>query len=361
MYTPLTNQQAYDAQGSANADTQMALNQARTGALAGQFDSNGDRGAQQGSNVTTIASPEFSNTLNAVDPTGQGNLNTDLQETSAIVDPESTIDKIMQGVSLAASVGALTAGAGGMLGAGAGFGLGLSAPVATVGSGVVGGAAEGLLTNGTSGGAIGKDALTGGLTAGIAQGVAPLTGALGDTIYNADPGFVSSDTADALAGGLTKGAVGAGIGALTGGSNGALVGGIGGATAGAVTGETGMAPLGQVSGTIAGGLANKYLTSPAAPAAAPAAPAATTPAVAPAAANTQQVLPTLPGTSGPQAMASTTQGPTGNIGAYSGFNDTGSTAGLGYAPRQEANMSGTNWATYGEGPEQQFFQPASGG
>jgi hypothetical protein len=347
-YVPITAAQSTAAQNSANADTQLALNQSKIGALGGQFDRSGDRGASQGSNLTAIASPQFAGTMNAVDPTGQGNFGKDLQETQQILQPESTIDKIMQAVSLGASIAPIAALTGGAAAGALGGGT-----LGTIGGGVVGGATagaeSGLLTQGTAGGAIGKGALAGGIAGGVGAAATPLVSGLGDQIYNVNPGWVSSDTADALAGGIVKGGIGASMGALSGGSNGALVGGIGGATAGAVSGETGNSQLGQVSGTIAGGLANKYLTTP------PSAPAPIqAPAAVPAAqANTQQILPTLSGT------ATTTQGPTGNIGPYSGYQ--GSTAGLGYAPRQEANMSNVDWATYGQGPEQQFFQPASGG
>jgi hypothetical protein len=80
-------------------------------------------------------------------------------------------------------------------------------------------------------------------------------------------------------------------------------------------------------------------------------PAAAPPIATPAKATTTQGMPTLPA-----AQPQPSYTPPTNVGTYSGYN--GSTTGLGYAPRQEANMSGTDWATYGQGPEQQFFQPA---
>jgi hypothetical protein len=359
-YTPLTAEQLQAAYAQLPADNAMAMQAARPNAGGGVGASDDVRrinpaGGYTNQNFTAQGSPQFFNTLNAVDPNGTGNFGKDLQETTQILQPESSIDKFWQQLALASSVGALTAGAGGMLAAPATAALGTTAGgiAAGAGAGAVGGLAQGVLTSGQINP---QDIGMGALGGGIAAGVQPLTNGLGDAIYNADPGMISNAGADALSSGLVKGGIGAGLGALSNGSNGALVGGLGGATAGSIGSLTDSSGLGKLSGTIAGGLANKYLTTPASPGpsqvptAGPSQVPAAQGAVPAAQANTQQVIPTLPA-----PMATTTQGPSGNIGPYSGYTNS---AGLGYQPRQQVDMSGVDWAHYGQGPEQQFFQPA---
>jgi hypothetical protein len=262
--------------------------------------------------------------------------------TDAIFYPESTFDKLGGDAALAAS---LVAGGYALApvaaGAAAGAGLGTGAVTAagvpvlttagTIGAGALTGAGTGALQSALTGTSLGTDVGLGALGGGLSAAAQPAIGALGDATGIPAP----------LAGGIVKGAVGAGVGALgadlTGGNvgNGALVGGIGGATAGVVGGLSGSAALGNAAGTIGSTLAGKYLTGSGAPA-----PATTTTTPAPtAAAAAAPVMPALP------ATANTSTGPT-NIGSYSGY---------GYAPRTYTPPSGINYATYGQGPEANFF------
>lgn len=215
------------------------------------------------------------------------------------------------------------------------------------------GAGSGAITGALSGGNIGKSALLGGIGGGITGGLSGsgITGT-GQT-YLTDVYGVPQTVAN----GLVQGVEGAGIGAIkgavggTGAGNGALVGGLSGAASGAINGamqgatNQNVSPVASVAGNVAGGiigskLAQPYLSSPSAPAAP--APAAAPPT------STAASLPSLPGQSAPPAIAAPGSMGSTNIGSYSGY---------GYQPRQEANMAGTNWAQYGTGPEQQFFQP----
>lgn len=235
------------------------------------------------------------------------------------------IDKLIP----ALAIGMATAGVGAGVGGAIGDTLG-----ATAGN-IAGGATAGGLGAAVQGQNPLKATLLGGLGGGLSTLASPVTGALTNAGLN-----------PALASGLVRGGIGAGVGALggalTGGNigNSALSGGIGGAASGIIGNMSGSQQLGNVAGTIGGALANKYLGSQA--------PAAKAPAVsAPAAPSALPNLPSAPGMS-----------QTGNIGAYSGYAPSNGAQGLGYQPRQQANMSGTDWAHYGQGPEQQFFQPS---
>jgi hypothetical protein len=234
----------------------------------------------------------------------------------------------------------------------AGLGLG-----GALGGGALAGAAGAAASDEVGGhpltlGSVGKGAGLGALTAGVGYGLGPnglnATGALSNATG------ISPTASSAVVQGAAHAGEGA-IGSAVNGGNpleGAVVGGASGAASGAAGTYTGTPGIGTLAGLgtgiIAGDLASKYLS--------PSTPSSTTlPATATGA------LPSLPGsapaTSTTQQVQPTSQAPVaGSIGTYSGYN--GPTTGLGYAPRQEANMSGTDWATYGQGPEQQFFQPA---
>lgn len=207
----------------------------------------------------------------------------------------------------------------------------IGAGAGTVGAGATTGAISGASQAALTGQNVGKGALIGGALGGIGQGVAntgvgkAATGALGNIGVPAP-----------LATGIVKGAVGAGLGAATGAATGsgaakgALTGGASGFTSGVIGNVTNSPVLGQVSGTIAGNLANKYLAPTTPPKASPPPSSVVAP---PASAGTAQ-LPSLP------------TAPATNIGSYSGY---------GYQPRTQANPN-INYATYGQGPEAQFFQ-----
>ena len=270
-YNPITNQQYYNAQNAANTDAQLARNQASRRFGGGATGGTGDRGVAAGSQLTAIGTPKFDNTLNALDPTGRGNFTKDLQETTAILQPESTADKILQGVSLAASIApfaALGGAAVAPLAASAGGGVAGGA-ITGAAAGIGGGAATGLLTSGTSGGAIGKDALKGGLTGAVTGGLnglnstglglpQPLTGAAGGAVKSAITG------GNPLVGALSG--AGSGLGAMTGIAGASQLGGmagtalgnefmlpsIAGASPGVMSGlNSGMSAIGQ-TGNIAG-------------------------------------------------------------------------------------------------------------
>lgn len=204
--------------------------------------------------------------------------------------------------------------------------------------------------------AIGSGYAFGPIIAGAGQGFANATVNNQNVLKGAAVGALSgAATQGAGALGVNPAISGAAIGALrskfTGGSpaNGAIVGGLSGAANGAVGSASGNPYLGQAAGTVAGTLANKYLTSP--PSVAPA--HVGTPAIM---GSTPTSLPTLPGQQPKQVTpppAPITPSPV-NTGPYSGYS-----AGLGYQPRQEASMAGVDWANYGQGPEQNFFQPVS--
>lgn len=230
---------------------------------------------------------------------------------------------------------------GGALAGGLGAGAGtLGGAVGTgIGAGAVGTAAGDVINNKPlTLGSVGKGAALGALSGGLGYAASPATSAL-----------TSAGVNPTLANGIVKGAVGAGVGALgskvSGGSaaNGALVGGLGGAAAGALGSATGSPTLGTVGGTIAGNLANKYLTSSPTPAA-PAKPVTTAPPTATATGG--MGMPTLPTTLGNTPSTGGT-----NIGSYSGY---------GYAPRTQLNPN-VNYATYGQGPEAQFFSGETSG
>lgn len=252
----------------------------------------------------------------------------------------STAPTLFDKLALMANIGLATAGAGAVIGpAVSGFASGLGA--GATGAGIAGGAATGLaggaIQSALSGGKVGQNLLTGAVLGGVTGGLQ------GSGLTQQATGALSNLGVPApLASGLVKGGIGAGVGAIGGALTGnnigksAITGGIGGAANGIVGNLSGNAQLGNIAGTIGGGLAGKYLGSTAPPPVTIAAPAPTAPTSA---------LPALPGTS--QAN---------NIGAYSGYGTPGA-AGLGYQPRQETNMAGTDWAHYGQGPEQQFFRP----
>lgn len=256
-------------------------------------------------------------------------------ELIGVIAPELAGAAGAAGLSTAAGSGALFGGAASAAGLAGSIGAG-----ALVGAGS--GALEGLI----GGGNIGKDALLGGLGGGITQGLnaSNITGgaekALSPTL-----GKIGSDV-------VVHGLEGAGVGALTGAiggngaANGAAVGGIGGAISGGIGDATGSQGLGNVGGIIGGVVGNK-IAPPNQPAPKATGPSQITTTLSglPTPTNT---LPTLPGTSGPGTNYQPNPVPGGAL----------NTAGLGYAPRQEANMSGTDWANYGQGPEKQFFVPA---
>lgn len=281
-----------------------------------------------------------------------------LQADVAITNPDSLADKVLQKIALGSSVAAITAGAGAMLGAGAAAGAGGGAAAGGTGGGLagaglsplaagalsggIGGAAGNLLTNGGKSGlltSIGTGALGGALGSGASSLSGGLSGATG-----LNP---------TLATGLVRGAIGAGTGALggalsgTGAGHGALIGGVSGATSGLVGGATGVPVLGGVAGSLAGAAANRISppTSPALPGRVGGAGTGTIGTPPPAAS-----MPTMPGAS--QATSTTSMGmpapgaAPSNIGSYSGY---------GYAPRTQTDPN-INYATYGQGPEAQFYK-----
>lgn len=202
-----------------------------------------------------------------------------------------------------------------------------------VGSGALSGAAVGagsgaLRAYGT-GQNIGEDALTGGALGAVGGA---LSGGIGQQASTAVGNATGLGPVASSA--IARGALGAGVGALggeiTGGNVGddALLGGASGAASGAVGAATGSPTLGGISGTIAG-LGASTLLKPSVPTAVTGAPPTT--------ASSLSALPTDPN-------AGTT-----NIGSYSGY---------GYAPRQQVQNPVSDYATYGQGPEASFFQPA---
>jgi hypothetical protein len=264
----------------------------------------------------------------------------DLANTQAILQQEERANSIqytadhqptfLDKLIPALAIGAATAGIGSGVGGAIGDALGSTA----VGS-IAGGATAGGLGAAVQGQNPLKGTLLGGITGGLSSAASPVTGAL-----------TNAGLSPALASGLVRGVIGSGVGAIGGAlngnaGNGALVGGVAGAANGLVGGATGSSGAGNLAGTAGGILAGKYLTPTPSP-------APVTPKPAPVAAATPSALPTLPGQSAPPALAPPGSMGSTNIGSYSGY---------GYQPRQEANMSGTDWATYGQGPEQQFFQP----
>jgi hypothetical protein len=220
-------------------------------------------------------------------------------------------------------------------GIGAGLGAALAPALGTIGGAAAGagiaGAGAGALQAYGTGNNIGKSALTGGALGAVGGALSAGVGSQASGALNNATGIgpVASSA-------LTKGAIGAGVGALggelTGGNVGrdALLGGASGAASGAVGTATGSPALGQISGTIAGLGASTLLPSKGVS-------VPTTVPGAPTAASSLSALPTDPNA-----------GPT-NIGSYSGY---------GYAPRQQVQNPVSNYATYGQGPEANFFQPA---
>jgi hypothetical protein len=234
-------------------------------------------------------------------------------------------------------------GLGGALSSATGGALGAAASDAIVGAGA------GALESGISGGNPLIGAL-GGAASGYVQG-SGVNNAVGQSI-NAATGLPVSIGAGLSGAGIGAG-IGGAIGAISGGSagNGAITGAVRGGLNAGVSSATGSPAWGSAAGTIGAGLAGKYLTSPTTPSA-PAAPAAP-PVAQPAAKATVQPVSTQ------QAAPAPTPAPAGtgsNIGSYSGFNSTG----LGYQPRQQVNPNITNYNTYGQGPEAQFYQPTPG-
>lgn len=257
---------------------------------------------------------------------------------NATEDVQKTVGPILIAAGLAYAGGM---GAGALAG-GAGAGAGsLGAGIATgAGAGAVGTAATDVMNNRPlTLGSVGKGAALGAISGGIGSQATGATSALTNAGIN-----------PTVANALVKGTIGAGVGALgnklSGGSpgNGAIVGGLGGAAAGALGSATGSPTLGTVGGTIAGNLANKYLTSPSTTAAPPTvAPKPLTPGALPGTSTASGGIgmPTLPAIQGNTPAGSPT-----NIGSYSGY---------GYQPRQQINPN-INYATYGQGPEAQFFK-----
>jgi hypothetical protein len=194
-------------------------------------------------------------------PTAQGNqiLEALDETTTQIAQPESTLDKIMQGLALTASIGAITAGAGGFIGSAAGLGLGATA--GSIGGGAVGGAAQSILT--TGGEDIGKDTLIGAAGGAAGAAAAPAAGAISET--TGLPLGVSDVVAGAGLGAVKGEITGAGA------EEGALGGGISGGVQASglkqdITDATGSPMLGNVtSGLVSGeltSLAQSQLTSP---------------------------------------------------------------------------------------------------
>lgn len=260
--------------------------------------------------------------------------NPNFEQFAGAVPKEGFLDKAgdivdTYGPSLIAA--AATAGAAAPLGAA--LGLGSGALASGVGGALVG-AGTGALNAAGQGGNIGQSALLGGITGGLG-------GASSGLINGASEGIgdftgLSGSITDPLAAGLVKGGIGAAVGAggaaLTGNnvSNGAITGGASGAASGAVGNLTGSPIAGGIAGTIAGAGAGTLLNNATGnqPATGGGTPAQTSTAL--------QALPTDPNA-----------GPT-NIGSYSGY---------GYAPRQQIQNPVSNYATYGQGPEANFFSP----
>lgn len=242
------------------------------------------------------------------------------------------VDRVAPAVILGVGTGAIGAGVGSALGGGLAGG---------VGGGAAAGA-SGAVINGVAGGApitagsVGKGALLGSVVGGIgASGVGQsTTGALSN----------ATGLNPALSAGLVRGAIGAGVGALSGGlsgsgaGRGAEIGAIAGGASGVAGNVTSSQAVGTAAGTIAGNLANKYL-----------APSSQAP-------SSTSALPSLPGTSSSGPTGSSVA-PAANIGAYSGFSQD---PGLGYAPRTQVANPVSNYATYGQGPEAQFFTGEQG-
>jgi len=245
----------------------------------------------------------------------------------AIDNKPGLIDKLALGLN----VGLATAGLGAGMGLTAGgLGGGTSGMVA---AGAANGALGGALNSALSGGNVLKKVGIGGVLGGVGGGLNAISSPANNALTNAGMN-------PTLAAGLIKGAVGAGTGALGGAlsgngiGNGALVGGLAGAANGALGQASGNPGLGQVGGTIAGTLANKYLTSPNG--------ASKTPTAPPPGGTPSGVIPPLPG-QGAQ---------NNNLGSYSGY---------GYAPRQQAANPVSDYSTYGQGPEAQFYQNTGSG
>lgn len=254
-------------------------------------------------------------------------------------------------------LGIATAGVGSGVGAALGGGLG-GAIGGGAAAGAVGAAGHDAMTGAPlTLGSVGEGALGGGLTGGLAYEAAPLSGALS-----------SAGVPAPIATGLVKGGIGAGVGALGADlsgqnvGNAALAGGASGFTSGAINNLTGSSLLGSGAGTIAGGLATKYLgSSPT-----QAAPSQPAPVQAPAAARTltptvgQQVTTQAPPAAAAAAVpgqATPTPAPansTTSIGPYPG------SSGLGYQPMTAVNPNISNYNTYGQGPEASFFAPTPG-
>lgn len=261
------------------------------------------------------------------------------QTVNAQVTAPSLWQNVAGGIALASSVGALTAGAGAMLAPAIGAaGTALGGTAGSIANGAIAGGIGGAANAGLTGQNIGKGVLMGAVGGGLGSGASSY---LGNALNNA------TGIGTAASNAIVKGAVGAGTGALgaalngTSVAGGAITNGISQAANGYVGSATGIPILGTLAGTVAGGtigrdLAAKYNTPSAA------APATTS---APATA-TNTALPTLPGQSAPTGVQTGTPPattPTPNIGSYSG-----------YTPRQQTNPN-INYATYGQGPEAQFF------
>lgn len=235
-----------------------------------------------------------------------------------------TFNDVVPALLIAAGAAATGGAAGSALGGGLAGGIG---------GGAVGGATGATLGDVIGDrpltlGSVGEGALTGAVTGGLGYEAQPLTGAL--TQAGLDP---------TLANGLVKGGIGAGVGALSGAispsqtvAGGALQGGANGLVSGLVGGATGNPTLGQLSGTIAGAGASTLLPGQTPSVSVP----TTTPGSTPSTATSLSALPTDPNATG-----------TTNIGSYSGY---------GYQPRQQVQNPVSDYATYGQGPEANFFQ-----
>ncbi len=344
--------------------------------------------------------------INAVDASSQGGKEALGELTGNDNATDSTFDKAMEALSEAtvafgggailAPVAAAGAAGAGLTGTAAGVAAGAGTG-ATVGAGIAGltgqnvgkGALTGALSGGlnasvpglggalstATGGALGpaaSDAIVGagaGALTSVVNGGNPLIGALGGAASGAIRGSGITNTAGeaingatglptSIGAGLTGAVLGSGVGAVTGAlgnngaGNGALTGAFNGGLSAGVSNATGSTALGNVAGTIGSDLVGKYLTAPSTPQS-PATPVPAAPSAAQPATATTQPISTAIQAPAPTPAPTTTPS---NIGSYSGFSSTG----LGYQPRQQVNPGITNYNTYGQGPEAQFYQPTPG-
>lgn len=269
---------------------------------------------------------DLANTKAVTDTVGKAN-----NYAYALANQPTWVDKL----ALAVNVGAVTAG----------LGSALAPLVSTAVGGGTAGAVAGGATTGALSGAV-NSALSGGNVlkkVGIGGALGGIGGGLNAISSPATNAITGAGVNPAVASGLVRGAIGAGTGALggalsgRGAGTGALIGGLSGATSGALGQASGNSGLGQIGGTIAGTLAGKYLTG------------------SPSVSNRPPALPVAAGMNAPgspsvmpssQPTATSTPAPQ-NIGSYSGY---------GYAPRQQVANPVTDYSTYGQGPEANFYK-----